>query len=177
MVQWKSLGRVAIFIDYANILHSYQDLGWRIDFLKLKDLVGNRGGKLTDCFFFDAVDRVRSKQVRFQQKLKSFGYQLSIKPLRFFFDPKTKTYSKKGDCDADLAVDAIRFRKRYETMFLFSGDGDYVKLVRYLRKDCKKKVVVFSQRDHVARILIEAANFFVPLDKLKKEIEFKENSS
>ena len=176
MIRWKNLGRIAIFIDYANIIHSYQDLGWRIDFLKLKELIEKKG-KLAGCFFFVALDKSKKSQIKFQQKLKSFGYSLSVKPLRFIYNRKTKTYFKKGDCDVDLAVDAIHLRRRYDTIFLFSGDGDFVKLVRYLRKDCKKKIIVFSQRNHIAKILIKAANFFISLDKLRNEIEFEEKDS
>ena len=30
------IGKVAVFIDAANIIHCYKDTGWKVDFKKLK---------------------------------------------------------------------------------------------------------------------------------------------
>jgi len=46
MLKKYTKGKVAVFIDAANILYSQQTLGWRIDYQKLRDYLQIDGGKL-----------------------------------------------------------------------------------------------------------------------------------
>ena len=57
----------------------------------------------------------------------------------------------------------------YDVFVLFSGDGDFIKLIKYL-KGKKKKTVVIAPSDRLSDNLENAANQVIYLEDLKSEI-------
>ena len=55
-----------------------------------------------------------------------------------------------------MAVDLIRERDNYDTIMLFSGDGDLVTALNYLKEEYSKKAIVMSARGHMGREIIDA---------------------
>ena len=80
------------------------------------------------------------------------------------------TITLKGNCDTDIVVDAVSRMKDYDTAVIMSGDSDFVSLV-HLLKGNGKKVIIVSTRWHVAKDLIQAADFYVDINKFKKDWE------
>lgn len=86
-------------------------------------------------------------------------------------------FRRKCDFDCEITLDVLRMLSSFDSLILFSGDGDYKKLVEYLL-DCKKQVIVvhpFGQRGREFNELLERkANrpFFCNAEKLRKEISF-----
>ena len=171
---WKDWGRVAVYIDNANLIHSASDLGWFLNFQKFLNFFRKNAKKFVEIRFYDAVDKNNKKQAGFQSKIERMGYQLVIKDLKFIKSQDGR-FIKKGDCDVDLVVDAIRMRRRYDTLILVSGDSDFTALVKYLKKDCKKGVVVISTRGHISRELIDASEGnYIPLGLLKNRCKLRD---
>ncbi|MDD5551768.1 MAG: NYN domain-containing protein [Candidatus Pacebacteria bacterium] len=54
----------------------------------------------------------------------------------------------KGNCDAELTLDIIRFgvRKRYKGIIVFSGDGDFARVYEYVSKELRKKVIIYAPK-------------------------------
>jgi len=195
-INWKKYGRIAVYIDNGNIIHSPPKLGWYPSLQKISELFHKSPG-FQAIRLFDTIPEEEDLKKLLEQK-RGFTKQdyekylkrseksryvleraehewkidINLKPLRFIWDEKKGEYQEKGDCDVDLTVEAIRKRKTYDALFLISGDGDFVALVNYL-KICGKKVVVVSTRDLVANILIEAASEYIDLQKLKERIFLK----
>ena len=46
-------GKVAVFIDAANIIHCYKDTGWKVDFKKLKRYFESKC-TLSDIYYYSA---------------------------------------------------------------------------------------------------------------------------
>lgn len=65
-------------------------------------------------------------------------------------------FEKKCDLDVEMAVDLIRERDNYDTIVLFSGDGDLVTALRYLHEAYRKKAMVVAARGHIGREIIDA---------------------
>jgi len=196
-IKWEEYGRIAVYIDNANIIHSPPRLGWYIGLEKLNNFFKN-SGNLQLIKLFDAIpeeeelNRLLRKRRRsftkkdykkylessnkqrgfFKRAEEEWEIDVVLKPLRFILDKKIEKYIPKGDCDVDLTVDAIKRRKRYDSIFLISGDGDYVAIVEYL-KLCRKRVIVMSTRNLVANILIDAADEYISFDRLKDELFLK----
>lgn len=63
----------------------------------------------------------------------------------------------------------IPWRKK-DTAVLLTGDSDFVPLVNFLQSQ-KKLVVVISTRGHVARELIEVADYFDHFGSFQKDWE------
>lgn len=57
-------------------------------------------------------------------------------------------------------------------MMLFSGDSDFDYLLKELKKE-GKRVIVVSMKYHVSRELIKRADVYIDLRKIKKLIERK----
>lgn len=55
----------------------------------------------------------------------------------------------KANMDAEMTMDMILVRERFENYIIFSGDSDFVPIIRYLTKQ-GKKVTVVSLRSHTA---------------------------
>ena len=55
-----------------------------------------------------------------------------------------------------MTVDLIRERENYDTIILFSGDGDLMHTIRYLKEIYRKECFVFGARDHIGREVFDA---------------------
>lgn len=161
--------KIAIFIDAANIFYSQKTLGWRVDYEKFLSYWRKRG-KVTGIYFYTAVISTNLKQIEFFKALKKIGYTVITREVKIIKDNKNKKTTQKGNFDVKLAIDIVLKEKGYDVAVLASGDSDFEPVLEYL-KTIKKKVIVVSARGHIARELIKKANEYMPLEKLKNEIE------
>ncbi|HOX54627.1 MAG TPA: NYN domain-containing protein [Candidatus Omnitrophota bacterium] len=157
-------GKVAVFIDAANIIHCYEDTGWKIDLKKLKVYFENKC-TLIGIYYYSAFFEESTTQKSFFEMLSRKGYILRVKKIRKITNDDG-TITLKGNCDTDIVVDAVSIMKNYDTAVIMSGDSDFISLVNLL-KGQKKKVVIISFRGHVAKDLIAAANYYVDIGKFK----------
>ena len=69
----------------------------------------------------------------------------------------------------ELTIDALEWLADYDTLVLFSGDSDFNALLKHV-KVAGKQAVVCSMRYHVARELIESADFYLDVRKIEGDI-------
>jgi uncharacterized LabA/DUF88 family protein len=69
----------------------------------------------------------------------------------------------------ELTIDAIDTLNKYDQCIIGSGDGDFIKLVKYL-KGKHKIVLIMAGRDRVSDELLKAAHQVVYLRNLKNKI-------
>lgn len=161
--------KIAIFIDAANIFYSTQTLGWKLDYQKFLDY-WKRKGSLTGAYFYTAVISTRTKQLKFYRALEKIGYEVITKELKVIKDKRNKITIHKGNFDVKLAMDVVLKAKKFDIAVLASGDSDFEPLVTYLR-DIRKKVIVVSSRGHISRELIKCASSYLPLERIRNEVE------
>lgn len=159
-------GKVAVFIDAANILYSQQTLGWRIDYEKLRDYLESQA-EISKIFYYTGKVGVFEKQIKFIKKLERLGFSVVSKEVKFIKINGGGLLPKRN-LDVELALDAFRFADDYDTVLLFSGDSDFGYLIDLL-KEKGKRVLVLSTRGHISKELLERAKY-IDLRKLKKEI-------
>ncbi len=162
-------GKTAIFIDAANILYSQRTLGWRIDYLKLKNYLENESKAVILNYYTGKVGSL-DKQIRFIEKLQLIGYKVHSKEIKLIRLNGNK-YLQKGNLDIELALDAYKSKDQYDTLLLFSGDSDFSYLIDLLKAE-GKKIIVFSTRKHISVDLLKRAKY-VDLKKLRNKIEYK----
>lgn len=167
-------GKVAVFIDAANIIHCYEDTGWKIDLKKLKRYFENKC-TLTGIYYYSAYFEESLTQKSFFEMLSRKGYVLRVKKIRKITGDDG-TITLKGNCDTDIVVDAVSIMKNYDSAVIMSGDSDFISLVNLL-KGHKKKVIVISYRGHVAKDLIAAADYFFDISKFKSHWELLPKTS
>lgn len=165
----RSKSRIGLFIDAANIFYSQRTLGWRVDYEKFL-AYWNFKGKVTGAYFYTAVISTNKKQLSFFNALEKIGYVVIKREVKIIHDRKNKKTLQKGNFDVKLAIDIILKTKDFDTAILASGDSDFEPLVEHLRS-IKKKVIVVSSRGHISKELISRANRYLPLEKIRKEIE------
>lgn len=166
-------GKVAVFIDAANIIHCYKDTGWKIDFKKLKKYFESKC-ILVGIYYYSAFFEESVAQKSFFEMLSRKGFILRVKKIRKITN-KDGTITLKGNCDTDMVVDAVARMDEYDTAVIMSGDSDFVSLVNLLRGK-NKKVVVVSRRWHVAKDLIAASDHYFDIGIFQKAWEFKNES-
>jgi uncharacterized LabA/DUF88 family protein len=157
-------GKSAVFIDASNIYHAQKRLHWRVDFLKLKKYLAAETD-LWRIFFYTAHDPTQEKQKKFLDFLDINGFTVRAKKIKFVRDRDSGTGFHKGNLDVDLAIDAVHYRDQFDSFLLFSGDGDFASLIRYL-KSYQKRCLIFSGKKQVAIELLQEAKF-IDLKKLK----------
>ncbi len=100
------------------------------------------------------------------------GYTMVTKPTKEFTDA-TGRRKIKGNMDIELAIDVMEMAQYLDHVVLFSGDGDFRRLVEAVqRKGVRVTVVstVRSQPPMVADELRRQADTFVELQDLESSI-------
>lgn len=164
-------GKVAVFIDAANIIHCYKDTKWKIDFKKLKKYFESKC-TLIGIYYYSAYFEESAGQKSLFEMLSRKGFVLRVKKIRKILNDDG-TITLKGNCDTDIVVDAVARMKEYDTAILMSGDSDFVSLANLLTGN-GKKVIIISTRWHVAKDLINAANHYFDINKFRAAWELKD---
>ena len=51
-------------------------------------------------------------------------------------------YLPKCNFDVEICIDAIRLMSKYDTFCLFSSDADFVSLIRFIKNNRKKVILI-----------------------------------
>ncbi|MDB5392528.1 MAG: hypothetical protein JWM91_34 [Rhodospirillales bacterium] len=161
--------RLAIFIDGANLYGAARSLGFEIDYKKLLKW-GASKGRLVRAFYYTALieDQEYSPIRPLVDWLDYNGYTMVTKPTKEFTDASGRR-KIKGNMDIELAVDVMEMADHVNHILLFSGDGDFRRLVESVqRKGVRITVVstVRSQPPMVADELRRQADHFLELQTL-----------
>ncbi len=172
----KSHERVALFIDGSNLYAAAKMLGFDIDYKRLLDLF-NGQGRLVRAFYYTALleDQEYSPIRPLVDWLDYNGYTMVTKPAKEFTDAMGRR-KIKGNMDIELAIDMIEMAEHLDHVVLFSGDGDFRRLVDAVqRKGLCVTVVstVASQPPMVADELRRQADHFVELQDIQADIQRK----
>lgn len=176
-----------ICVDASNFHYGEKLQNWNIDYKKF--IIHFQGtydiytslfyeGMTTQSVYFDQhpngdwqsyMRAVKGKREKFK-RLRGYGWKIRKKPVMRVYDRATGEYQHKCNFDVELTVDSIDLMEKYDTLILGSGDGDFVRLVNYL-KSHGKKVVVVSWKDRLNSKLGRSATNLLKLAELKKHIE------
>jgi uncharacterized LabA/DUF88 family protein len=151
--------RVGVFIDTQNLYHSAKNLYHaRVNFGNvLKDAVAGR--RLVRARAY-VVTTESGEEKGFFEALAKVGIETRTKDLQVFFGG-----AKKADWDVGMAVDAITMAQKLDTVILFTGDGDFIPLVDYLRTHAGCQVEVVSFGRSTSSRLKEHTDHFLDLDE------------
>jgi len=120
--------RVGIFVDVQNMFYAAKKLdGARINYEAMLDNIVS-GRRLIKAVAY-IVESSEIDQSGFISVLEKKGYQVRRKELKSFGDG-----TAKGDWDMGMAIDMIEMASQLDVVALVSGDGDFVSLVRLIKK-------------------------------------------
>lgn len=166
--------RIALFIDGANLYSAARALAFDIDYKKLLDLFAKQGRLIRAYYYTTLVEDQEYSPIRpLIDWLDYNGYTMVTKPVREYTDSMGRRKTK-GSIDIDLTIDALGLSDSIDHMMIFSGDGDYRRLVEEVqRKGVRVTVVstIRSQPPMVADELRRQADNFIELMELAPHIQ------
>lgn len=167
--------RTALFVDGANLYATARSLGFDIDYKRLLELFANEC-RLVRAFYYTALveDQEYSPIRPLIDWLDYNGYTMVTKPTKQFHDSDTGRRKVKGNMDIELAIDMLEMSHHLDHVVLFSGDGDFRRLVEAVQRKGVRTTVVSTIRTSppmIADELRRAADSFIDLETLRQDIE------
>ena len=165
--------KIALFIDGANLYAAARNLDFDIDYRKLLKAFQKRGYLLRAYYYTALVEDQEYSSIRpLVDWLDYNGYKVVTKPAKEF-TAATGRRKIKGNMDIELAVDAMDIASTVDHLVIFSGDGDFRRLVEALQRRGRKVSVVSTmdtQPPMISDDLRRQADQFIELGTLEKEI-------
>ncbi len=155
--------RTIVIVDYGNVEKWKVSLGWLIGIAQLARLVRSFSTekKFLRRFYYGAdygPHESGTELIPWSRSMleQAAANSLEVVSKRVKYIHSANGYEKKCDLDVEMTVDLIRERDNYDTIVLFSGDGDLVYALKYLHETYGKEAIVFGARDHVGREIFDA---------------------
>jgi uncharacterized LabA/DUF88 family protein len=165
--------KIALFIDGANLYATSKSLGFDIDYKRLLQEFQSKGYLLRAFYYTALIEDQEYSSIRpLIDWLDYNGYKVVTKPTKEFYD-STGRRKIKANMDIELAVDAMEIADSIDHLVLFSGDGDFRRLVEAIQRKGKKVSVVSTlqtQPPMIADDLRRQADHFVELAGLQSRI-------
>jgi uncharacterized LabA/DUF88 family protein len=165
--------KIALFIDGSNLYAAARGLGFDIDYRKLLDYFAAKGHLIRAFYYTALVEDQEYSPIRpLVDWLDYNGYTMVTKPTKEFTDAQGRR-KIKGNMDVELAIDVMEMSQHLDHVVLFSGDGDFRRLVEAIqRKGVRVTVVstIRSQPPMVADELRRQADTFLELQELQSHI-------
>src|ERR1700742_1658931 len=165
--------RTALFIDGANLYSAARSLGFDIDYRRLLKVFRDKG-RLVRAYYYTALveDQEYSPIRPLIDWLDYNGYTMVTKPTKEFTDAMGRR-KIKGNMDIELAIDVMEMAEHLDHVVLFSGDGDFRRLVDAIQRKGVRVTVVSTIRSNppmVADELRRQCDTFMELQDLAPSI-------
>ena len=121
------------FIDSQNFYLGMRDLGWKVDFDKLRIYLKQKY-KIRRAFMFFGYIHKNEGLYRYLEKA---GFELVFKPVIKGYQDKFK-----GNCDVDLTLRSMIEYGEFDKAFIITSDGDFYSLIKYLCDNSKLLVLM-----------------------------------
>lgn len=157
------------FIDSQNVNLGIQEIGWKLGYKRFRKYLAEKYAIKTAYLFIGFIEENQD----LYQALQKYGYVLIFKELLQYRDGEVK-----GNCDAELVLQAMIDYDEYDKALIVSGDGDFACLARYLYKHKKLECVLVPNKKKYSALLKKAArNRLVSMNDLKKKLAYKKRTS
>ena len=173
---WYKDEKLAIFIDGANLYGAARALEFDIDYKRLLTWAGKQG-KLIRAYYYTAL--VEDKEHEFSPLrplvdwLDYNGYTMVTKTAREYTDVNGRR-KIKGNIDVELTCDVLEIADKVDHIMMFTGDGDFKRLVDSVQRKGVRITVVSTVESHPPMISDELrrhADHFIDLVDLRAEIK------
>lgn len=179
-----------ILIDDSNFFYGFKKHNWKLDYKKFYQWL-NKSFNVLDIYFFGGVItqnaymtknpantlqgfiKAKEGNIKFFKFLKDIGFIVKTKPVTCNYDDTDGEYKRKCNFDVEITIIAIDQLDKYDELVLCSGDGDFVKLLKYI-KGKHKKTTLIAHKDRINSNLKKTANKTLFLKDLRKDIEYEQ---
>lgn len=166
--------KTAVFIDGANLYATARALELEIDYKKLLRTFSEKCVMIR-AFYYTAIfeDQEYSPLRPLIDWLDYNGYRVVTKPVKEFIDDQGRR-KIKGNMDIEIAVDMLGLADHIDHAVLFSGDGDFRRLIEALQRKGVRTTVISSNKCNppmIADELRRQADQYVELTQFRNIIE------
>ena len=113
------------------------------------------------------------QRVRFYIKLKQFGYELYLKPVKMYEQEDGAT-RRKANCDVDMAFHLMNEKINFRKVIILSGDGDFLPILKHMKGE-GKEVIILARGSRTAREIRQfAGSNFRDFEYLKHLLKMEE---
>lgn len=156
------------FIDAQNLHLGIKSLGWNLDWSKFRIYLKDKYSVSTAYLFIGFIQTNKNLYLDLQKA----GYVLIFKPI--ILDDYGKP---KGNCDADLVLQALVDKDSYDKAVIVTSDGDFYSLVKYLYINNKLAMVLSPHAETCSKLLKkEAKDKINYMSNLSTKISKNENA-
>ena len=147
--------RIALFIDGSNLYAAARALNFDIDYKRLLDYF-SENSMLIRAFYYTALieDQEYSPIRPLVDWLDYNGYTMVTKPTKEFTDAFGRK-KIKGNMDIELAIDVMEMAEHLDHAIIFSGDGDFRRLVEAIQRKGLRVTVVSTVKSNPPMIADE----------------------
>lgn len=158
------------------MLYAQKKMGWNLDWQKIKQYLENRWDVL-EIRYYTGVKEGDEKMQKFLRYLHYIGFAPITKPLKIIKiderHPLYKVYQypeiHKSNFDVEIAADVLLDHGDAKQIIFFSGDSDFVYLIKKLRS-IGRGSVIFSSKKMLAWELKFVASEIIVFENIKDYI-------
>lgn len=132
------------FIDSQNLNLAIRELGWKLDFARFRIYLTDKF-QIEKAYIF--IGYMPSNQGLYSF-LQDSGFHCIFRPTLTYKDGKTK-----GNCDAELILQAMIDFNEYDKAVIVTGDGDFYCLVNHLISKQKLGALLVPNRYKYSALL------------------------
>ena len=166
--------RTVLFIDGSNFYASARTLGMDIDYARMRAYFAQNAHLIRACYYTALPEDQEYSPLRpLIDWLDYNGYSVVSKLTREFTDPETGKRRVKGNMDMEIALDMLRLAPKIEHAILFSGDGDFCRLLEDVQGMGVRVTVVSTTKTSppmAADSLRRMADEFIEMENLREFI-------
>ena len=153
------------FIDGQNLYLAINELGWKLDYKRFRIYLKEKYGVEKAYMFMGFMPANQE----LYNSLQTFGFVLIFKPIL-----ESKDNKVKGNCDAELVLQAMIDYPNYDKALIVTGDGDFYCLVKYLDSNNKLVKVLAPSPKNCSSLLRKIAGKKISFaSDLRPKLEYK----
>lgn len=158
------------FIDSQNLNLSIRAQGWFLHFRRFRVYLTEKYHVQKAYIFIGYIDGNNA----LYKALQEAGFICIFKPTLVYKDGTTK-----GNCDAELVLQAMIDFTDYERAVIVSGDGDFYCLVKYLAEKEKLSALLIPDRNKYSALLKvrEFRPFLRFMNDLRDKLSYKKEKT
>lgn len=157
------------FIVSQNVNLAIRELGWRLDFARFRVYLKDKFGVEKAYIFIGFMPSNQDLYAHLQEA----GFICIFRPTLTYKDGTTK-----GNCDAELVLQAMLDIDKYDKAVIVSGDGDFYCLIKHLISVDKLQALLVPNRYKYSALLKlkEFRPFTRDMNDLKSKLAYKKKS-
>ena len=165
--------RIALYIDGQNLFSAARELGFQVDFTRLKDFFGRQGIVLRASIYWPVDDDPKYSPPRpLVDWLDAHGYRIVTSPGSIPNEESSQRRTR-ADMKVELAVDALGYGVHVDQAIFFAGSRDFRTLFAAIQRQGTRVTVVSTLQTDPPLIsdeLRRQADAFIDLAELKSAI-------